>query len=603
MTIAVACPCGGRFAAQPHLAGKTVRCPNCQQPLRVPEPSPGPLAPIVNPFSDDAGPIDAQLVPPVAPAALAAANSQDPFGGRATVDPTAAQPAAPYPPGRPAAPPSYPYSKSPSDSPYHPSESGARKSSRTIFFVIAAALFGVFGFLFVAGLGVYQFLQELGDISLVEGPTPLTVRDEDYAEARRRFATKLTTRGEAPQDWIPLETPAGAADLSYTSGGHTLRAFVDPPPADGGPRPGVVFLHGGFAWGDGDWEMPQPYRDQGFIVMSPILRAENGQPGNFSLYFDEVDDVLAATSAFAELPYVDDSQLFIAGHSAGGTLATLTALTTDRFQAMASFSGMTNMDGMEEWDDEMVVYDPADEDEVAMRSPEAFAKSFKCPGQLFYGSQEDWMAEMLRRTAKTATLAGKHVQAIMVPGDHLSAVRPAISRSIVFFRQHGSRPGQPVPSRVQPSPPRAMPPEFSSPAFTPPEPPKMPDLSTPRMPIPPAGIPGRTGGVPNRGAPRRPQFPTMPPAPPGMHQGIVTFEVVDYSGRVPQMISARRALIRSPWADTARITIDESAGTITVPARRRLDVKTEQARQELERVGFTIGTATFRSSTGDEAGQ
>jgi len=36
MTIQVACPCGASFAAKDELAGRSVRCPKCQQPLKIP---------------------------------------------------------------------------------------------------------------------------------------------------------------------------------------------------------------------------------------------------------------------------------------------------------------------------------------------------------------------------------------------------------------------------------------------------------------------------------------------------------------------------------------------------------------------------------------
>jgi len=36
MSIPVTCSCGRSFSAQPHLAGKTVRCPSCSQPLQIP---------------------------------------------------------------------------------------------------------------------------------------------------------------------------------------------------------------------------------------------------------------------------------------------------------------------------------------------------------------------------------------------------------------------------------------------------------------------------------------------------------------------------------------------------------------------------------------
>ncbi|MCH7728851.1 MAG: hypothetical protein IH991_20550 [Planctomycetes bacterium] len=40
MTSVVQCKCGARFAAEPQLAGQTVNCPKCGQPLAIPEESP-----------------------------------------------------------------------------------------------------------------------------------------------------------------------------------------------------------------------------------------------------------------------------------------------------------------------------------------------------------------------------------------------------------------------------------------------------------------------------------------------------------------------------------------------------------------------------------
>lgn len=37
MSISVSCKCGKQFKVKDHLAGKAVRCPNCQSPLRIPD--------------------------------------------------------------------------------------------------------------------------------------------------------------------------------------------------------------------------------------------------------------------------------------------------------------------------------------------------------------------------------------------------------------------------------------------------------------------------------------------------------------------------------------------------------------------------------------
>lgn len=215
-----------------------------------------------------------------------------------------------------------------------------------------------------------------------------------------------------------------------------LSAFVDPPSASGTPRPGLVLLHGGFAFGEGDWEMAQPYRSEGYVVLMPVLRGENGQPGSFSLYFDEVDDVLAAADALAQLPYVDDQRIFVAGHSAGGTLAALAAMASDRFNAAAALCGCMD----QRLNADIAPFDTGDEREFQIRSPLDYAASFQSPARLYFGDQEDWALVSTRQTATRAKQAGLDVQAVSVPGDHFTAIEPAIRQSLEFFRQHGGGP-------------------------------------------------------------------------------------------------------------------------------------------------------------------
>ena len=45
MPIKVACACGAAFAAKDELAGRTVACPKCKQPLKIPAPQAAAVAP------------------------------------------------------------------------------------------------------------------------------------------------------------------------------------------------------------------------------------------------------------------------------------------------------------------------------------------------------------------------------------------------------------------------------------------------------------------------------------------------------------------------------------------------------------------------------
>ncbi|MHC4398219.1 MAG: alpha/beta hydrolase family protein [Planctomycetota bacterium] len=263
----------------------------------------------------------------------------------------------------------------------------------------------------------------------------IEVAQETYREARRRFQTNLVERGPSPQDWEPLRLPPNAVEVKYRSDGLELVAFADRAATSGEPKPGVVFLHGGFAYGDEDWDMPQPFRDAGFVVMIPVLRGENGQDGTFTLYVDEVDDVVAAAAAFADMPGVDARRIFVAGHSAGGTLAVLAAMASDRFVAAASLSGLMDQSIHVQDDAWLIRFDPSNAEELRIRSPAAYAASIQVPTRLYYGSMEWWARDSTERTARLATEAGGDVKSEVVPGDHFSSVPPAMAKAIPFFKR------------------------------------------------------------------------------------------------------------------------------------------------------------------------
>lgn len=262
----------------------------------------------------------------------------------------------------------------------------------------------------------------------------LEPQSEDFAQARRGFKTHLVRQGPSPQRGKPLQTPPGASEISYRSGDLILKAFVTPDPGDDRRHPAVLFLHGGFAFGGDDWEMPQPYRDAGFIVMIPILRGENGQPGSYTMFYDEVEDVLAAADSLAALPYVDARRIFVSGHSAGGTLAMLAAMASDRFRAAASLSGSPDQKANAKSQPTLVSFDQSDPREFRLRSPVTYATSFKSPVRMYFGNQEAWARVPTQRTATLAKQKGLDVDAIEVSGDHFTSVPEAIRMSIEFFK-------------------------------------------------------------------------------------------------------------------------------------------------------------------------
>ncbi len=222
--------------------------------------------------------------------------------------------------------------------------------------------------------------------------------------------------------------------MSYRSGGLSLRAYVDEQIDASARRPAVLYMHGGFAYGADDWHQAKPLRDAGFVTMIPVLRGENGQPGDFTLFLDEVDDVLAARDVLVAMPGVDRARVYAAGHSAGGVLAMLAAQTSAGFRKVASFSGMPDTRAFQA-NESLCVFDCSNEDEIRVRSPLDWGSSFTAPVRLYFGSEEIALRNPCRDTATVARGAGIDAAAIEVPGDHFSSVEPAMQRAIAWFRE------------------------------------------------------------------------------------------------------------------------------------------------------------------------
>jgi hypothetical protein len=262
------------------------------------------------------------------------------------------------------------------------------------------------------------------------------IHHEDYAQARQSFHTKLLRDGPSPQPFSAVAVPQGVSEVEYPAGKLQLKAWLSKPSDDSKQHPAVLFLHGGFAFGQGDWDTGQPYRDAGYVVMTPLLRGENGQPGAFSVFYNEIDDVLAAADYLANVPAVDSKRMFIAGPSAGGTLVLLAAMASDHFRAAASFSASPDQVLFCKYAKGAktdVPIDINDLPELEMRSPLAFAESLKCPARLYYGSQEPQWKLTSQKLAELARGKGLDVEAIEVEGDHSSSVKPGILQSIKFF--------------------------------------------------------------------------------------------------------------------------------------------------------------------------
>lgn len=302
----------------------------------------------------------------------------------------------------------------------------------------------IFTLSFLGALAVISHTQESSRKIDVMVVPDITIQTEDYALARKKFHTKLLHEGPAPhqEDCKTSAPPAEASEIKFASGTLQLRAWLNRPSVqDRQKHPAVLFLHGGFCFDLSDWQETKAFRDAGFVVMLPNRRGENGQPGNFTMFFDEVDDVISAAEYLRKQPFVDPAQVYVAGSSTGGTLTMLSALAYPHFRAAASFSGSPNAVGYTRHAvaigaDADIPFNYRDTRELELRSAWAYAASFKCPTRLYYGTEEKHFALSTQPTAQLATEHGLDVQAIAVDGGHSSAEDAEIKLAIDFFRRY-----------------------------------------------------------------------------------------------------------------------------------------------------------------------
>ena len=262
------------------------------------------------------------------------------------------------------------------------------------------------------------------------GPPP-SAQPADLLAERAAFHTRLLRHGPPPGPQQQYAPPAEAEDVTYGSDGLRLHAWASRPATDGERHPAVVYLHGNFNFEPRHWAATAPYRAAGMIAMAPMLRGENGNPGQFELFYGELDDVIAAGRYLAARPDVDPHRVYLAGHSVGGTLVLLAASVPGPYAAMAAFSGSpdawTFLSDVGPQTRIVDVYDPK---EMRLRSASQFVAGLHCPLYLFDGDQEDWVIPQTRAYAAAAKAAGKRCEFALIPGDHVSSKMPAIVRSV-----------------------------------------------------------------------------------------------------------------------------------------------------------------------------
>jgi acetyl esterase/lipase len=261
-----------------------------------------------------------------------------------------------------------------------------------------------------------------------------------FAERRARHRTKLLVHGPSPQGFADETPPPPARLIHYKSGGLELQAwFALPPGARTGRVPALVFFHGGFALSGEDFESVRPFLDAGFAVMTPMLRGENGNPGEYELYYGELDDARAAVAWARAQDKVDPAQVFAFGHSAGGVLAALISFYPDTGLRLAgSAGGLYDVDVLQR----RAPFDPADGEESLLRVPAPNGDQFRVPHYGYIGTEDDFAARGASRAEKLARKAGAPLVVERVRGDHFTSFDSSLLAFLTRARTELARPDQ-----------------------------------------------------------------------------------------------------------------------------------------------------------------
>ncbi|RKH08514.1 peptidase [Corallococcus sp. CA053C] len=259
----------------------------------------------------------------------------------------------------------------------------------------------------------------LGACSRPAPPTSVTLR--------KTFRTALK---EAPTQHVSAPTPP--ADLfevvRYPAPLGSNAAYITPV-REGGKRPAVVWIHGGFNWGLDDFAWaPAPrdndqsaraFREAGLVLMLPSLRGSDDNPGAREYFLGEVDDVVAAIDFVAQRSDVDPARVYVAGHSTGGTLALMAAVLSPRLKGAYAFGPVEDVSGYGHY---VPLLGRVTGPELWMRNPVSFVEHLRVPTQVIEGADRGNTGafEPLRTAAKSAPLSF-----LEVPGaTHFNVLAP-----------------------------------------------------------------------------------------------------------------------------------------------------------------------------------
>ena len=252
------------------------------------------------------------------------------------------------------------------------------------------------------------------------------VEKAPYLDRRDSFATTLLFSEPAPQTWEVETPPPSVEEVFYGSGDLSLKAWVYIPEDQPGQKPALIYYHGGFAFSASEMKVCQPFMDAGYVVMFPMLRGENGNPGDFELFWGEVDDANAAAKWLADQPYVDRSRIYAFGHSIGGGISALLSLMDEvPILHSGSSGGLYTSRVFESWNSYgYVPFDIEIDQEIELRLLLGNTQHMQRSHYAYIGRQDSFaqVKKLVQKEGGEESL----LSVIPVDGDHFSSLDAAV---------------------------------------------------------------------------------------------------------------------------------------------------------------------------------
>ena len=310
-----------------------------------------------------------------------------------------------------------------------------------------------------------------------------------------------------------------------------------------------------------------PYVEKGFAVVAfeidGALPDENPSNRQLRHAYDRfvaaaagvVNARIALKYATSEMPEVDPNRVFVAGHSSAGTVALLCAEHVDGLAGCVAYAPCSDLEGfLAGFQNDVDEVIPSVRQYMVDGSPCAYAQRLRCPVMIFHAIDDEVVRlSESRRFVQLASSAGQNVtlQPGTRGGHYEAMIVEGIPEAIKWMNRT-----RPAASPTAPSP---------ASSFARPETPPSARIS------PFSGTPS-----PSRGTVR----------------AYVRIKILSYPSTGHPETIARQALRSLVWAEPDSIRIDRSANELVIGVSV-MQVNTNTARIELEKVGFVVAGARF----------